>query len=119
LAEIKRNDRRTHNMKRERLLRKYKIEANENLDQSIEELKQKYQQRHSDCLDIRKGKNSITKIKCLEQTARNFTTFSDTQIPCGKSTKERGDRELLENNIRGRRNVLDQKPASAKSIYGL
>jgi hypothetical protein len=41
LAEIKRNDRNTHNMKRERLLRKYKIETNENLDQVIEELKQK------------------------------------------------------------------------------
>jgi hypothetical protein len=41
LAEIKRNDRNTHNMKRERLLRKYKVEMKENLDQVIEELKQK------------------------------------------------------------------------------
>jgi hypothetical protein len=41
LAEIKRNYTNTHNMKRERLLRKYKIEMKENLDQVIEELKQK------------------------------------------------------------------------------
>jgi hypothetical protein len=41
LAEIKRNDRNTHNMKRERLLRRCKIETKENLDQVIEELKQK------------------------------------------------------------------------------
>jgi hypothetical protein len=40
LAEIKRNDRNTHNLKRERLLTKYKIEPKENLDQVIEELKQ-------------------------------------------------------------------------------
>jgi hypothetical protein len=67
-------------VKRKRLLRKYKIETKEDLDQLIEELKQKVQQKHSDCLDTRKDKNSTTKIQCLEQTARNFTTFSDTQI---------------------------------------
>jgi hypothetical protein len=41
LAEIKIDDRNTQNMKRKRLLRKYKIETKENLDQVIEELKQK------------------------------------------------------------------------------
>jgi hypothetical protein len=41
LAEIKRHDRKTYNMKRKRLLRIYKIETKENLDQVIEELKQK------------------------------------------------------------------------------
>jgi hypothetical protein len=41
LAEIKRNNRNTRNMKRKRLLRKYKTETKENLDQVIEELKQK------------------------------------------------------------------------------
>jgi hypothetical protein len=41
LAEIKRKDRNTHNMKRERLLSKYKIDTKENLDQVSEELKQK------------------------------------------------------------------------------
>jgi hypothetical protein len=41
LAEIKRNDRNTHNRKRKRLLRKYKIETKENLGQVTEELKQK------------------------------------------------------------------------------
>jgi hypothetical protein len=79
LAEIKRNYRNTNNKKRKRLLRKYKIETKENLDQAIEELK-KYQQRHSDCLETRKDKSSTTKIKYLEHTARNFATFSYTQI---------------------------------------
>jgi hypothetical protein len=41
LAEIKRNDRNTHNTKREKLPRKYKIETKENFDQVTEELKQK------------------------------------------------------------------------------
>jgi hypothetical protein len=41
LAEIKTNDRNTHSMKRKRLLRKYKIETKENLNQVSEELKQK------------------------------------------------------------------------------
>jgi hypothetical protein len=81
LAEIKRNDRNTHNMKRERLLRKYKIEAKENLDQVIEELKQKVSAKTQRLSRYKKRQNSVTKIKCLEQTARNFTTFSDTQIP--------------------------------------
>jgi uncharacterized secreted protein with C-terminal beta-propeller domain len=41
VAEIRRNDRNTHNMERGRLLRKCKIETKENLDQVIEKLKQK------------------------------------------------------------------------------
>jgi di/tripeptidase len=41
LAEIKTNDRNTNNMRRKRLLRKYKTETKENLDQVTEELKQK------------------------------------------------------------------------------
>jgi hypothetical protein len=40
-VEIKRDDRNTQNMKRKRLLRTYKIETTENLDQATEELKQK------------------------------------------------------------------------------
>jgi hypothetical protein len=30
---------------------------------------------------IRKDKTSIIKIKCLEQTARKFTAFSDRKMP--------------------------------------
>ena len=39
--EIKRDNRKTQNIKRTRLLKKYNIEKKENLDQVIEELKQK------------------------------------------------------------------------------
>ena len=41
LAEIKRDEMKTQNIKRKRLLRKYNIEKEENLDQVIEELRQK------------------------------------------------------------------------------
>jgi hypothetical protein len=41
LIEIKRNRRKVKNIKRARLLKKYNIEKEENLDQLIEELKQK------------------------------------------------------------------------------
>jgi type IV secretory pathway VirB10-like protein len=81
LVETKRDDRNTQSMQRKRLFRKYKIQMKKNLDKVIEELKQKNQQRRSNCLDTRKDKTSNIKLKCLEQTARNFTTFSDTHIP--------------------------------------
>jgi len=40
-VEIKRDNRKVQNVKRTRLLKKYNIEKKENLDQVIEELKQK------------------------------------------------------------------------------
>jgi hypothetical protein len=40
-VEIKRDNRKTQNIKRFRLLKKYNVEEKENLDQLIEELKQK------------------------------------------------------------------------------
>jgi len=41
LVEIKRDNRKTQNIKRTRLLKKYNLEKKENLDQVTEELKQK------------------------------------------------------------------------------
>jgi hypothetical protein len=41
LIQIKRDRRKVKNIKRERLLKKYNVEKEENLDQLIEELKQK------------------------------------------------------------------------------
>jgi hypothetical protein len=74
LIEIKWDSGKLKNIKRSRLLKKYNIQKEENLNQLIDELKQKFQQRHSDYLGTRKDKTSITKIICLGQTVRNVIT---------------------------------------------
>ena len=50
LVEI-RDNRKVMNINRTRLLKKYNTENTEELDQLIEELKQRFQQRHNDYLD--------------------------------------------------------------------
>ena len=108
LAEIERDEMKTQTMKRKRLLRKYNTEKEENLGQVTEELNRlntelnpirhllallgahhivhvsrvnkKYQQRHKDFLDTGKDITSTIRIKCLEETARSFTTFSDRKL---------------------------------------
>jgi len=64
-------------MKRIRLLRKYITEKKENLDKVTEELKQQVSAKTQCLLRYVKDKTSTIKIKCLEQTANNFTAFSD------------------------------------------
>jgi len=51
------------------------------LYQVIEELKQKLLAKTQQFSRYRKDKTSTIKIKCVEQTARNFTTFLDRKIP--------------------------------------
>ena len=51
----------------------------------LKSLNKKYQQRGNDFLDTGKDKPSTIKIKRLEQTARNFTNFSDRKIPMWKT----------------------------------
>ena len=79
--EIRRDNRKVMNINRTRLLKKYNIEKTEELDQLIEELKQKVSTRHNDYLDTGKDKNSFTKISCLGQTARNFITVLGRRTP--------------------------------------
>jgi hypothetical protein len=74
LVEIQRDNRKVTNIKRTRLFKKYNIEAKESLDRLIEELKQKVSPRRNDYPDTGKDKPSTIKIKCLEQTVRNFIT---------------------------------------------
>jgi F0F1-type ATP synthase assembly protein I len=57
------------------LLGKYNVEKEENLDQVIEELKQKVLAKTQKFSSNKKDKTSTVNIKCVEQTARNFTTF--------------------------------------------
>jgi len=54
-------------------LRIFNIIEHTNNNKVIEELKQKVLARRSDFLDTGKDKTLTIKIKCVEQTARNFT----------------------------------------------
>jgi len=47
----------------------------------LKSLNKKYQERRKGYPDTGKDKTTAIKIKCLEQTARNSTAFSDRKIP--------------------------------------
>ena len=67
---MRRDNRNVTNINRTRLLKKYNIEKTEEMDQLIEEIKQKVSAKTQQ----EKNKASITKISCVGQTARNFIT---------------------------------------------
>jgi hypothetical protein len=75
LAEIKRNNRNTHNMKREILLRKYKIETKENLDQVIEELKQKVSAKTQLLSRYKKRQKQYYQNKMFRTDCKKFYNF--------------------------------------------
>jgi hypothetical protein len=75
LVEIKRNDRNTYNMKRERLLRKYKIETKENLDQVIEELKQKVSAKTQRLFRYKKRQRQYYQKKMFRTDCKKFYNF--------------------------------------------
>ena len=81
LVEIRRDNRKITNVKRTRLLKKYNIEKTEELDQLIEELKQKFSAKTQRLSRYRKSQISITKISCLGQTARNFIIVLGRHTP--------------------------------------
>jgi len=80
-VEIRRDNRKVMNINRTRLLKKYNIEKTEELDQLIEEFKQKVSAKTQRLSRYRQGQNTITKISCLEQTARNFITVLGRHTP--------------------------------------
>jgi len=80
LVEIKRDKRKVENVKRTRLFNKYKTEMKENLDQVIEELKQKVSAKTQSLSRYRKRQNQYYQISCLGQAARNFITVSGRHI---------------------------------------
>ena len=81
LVEIKRDNRKVQNIKRTRLLKKYNIEKKENLDQVIEELKQKVSAKTRRLSRERKRQNLYYQISCLGHTVINFITISGRHIP--------------------------------------
>lgn len=78
-----------------------------------EQLKKKVSAEMQQLSGHKKNQTSNIKIKCSEQTARNCTTFSGTQIKMWKINQNRRNRKLLEINIWGKglthwRSVVDQ-----------
>lgn len=65
----------THNTTRKRLLWKYNAEKKENLAEVAEEIKQ----RRNNCLATGEDKTSTIKTKYIEQFARNFSDFVESQ----------------------------------------
>jgi hypothetical protein len=86
----------------------------------LKSLNKKYQQRRKDFLDKGKDKTSTIKIKCLEQTARNFTTFSDRKIPmCKMHQPKKKQRTFGKKYLEKRFNTtLDQKLVPTRFQYG-
>jgi len=72
LVEIKRDNRRARNVKRTRLLKKYNIEKKENLDQVIEELKQKISAKTQQLSRYRKRQNQYYRNKPFRTDCKKF-----------------------------------------------
>jgi len=81
LVEIKRDNRKAQNVKRTRLLKKYNLEKKEDLDQVIEELKQKVSAKTQLLSRYRKRQNQYYQRSCLGQIVRNFITVSGRHVP--------------------------------------
>jgi len=72
LVEIKRDNRKVQNVKRTRLLKKYIIEKKENLDQVIEELKQKVSAKTQRLFRYRKRQNQLSQNKLFRTECKKF-----------------------------------------------
>jgi len=85
----------------------------------LKSLNKKYRQRRKDFLDTGKDKTSTIKIECLQQTARNFTTFSYRKIPmCKMHQPNKKQRTFGKKYLEKSFNItLDQKPVATKSQY--
>jgi hypothetical protein len=93
-VEIKRDNRKTQNIKGTRLLKKYNIEKKENLDQVIEELKQKFSAKTQRLSRYRKRQNQYYQNKLFRTDCKKFynglrQTYSDV--------KNAPDKEEVEN----------------------
>jgi uncharacterized protein YcbK (DUF882 family) len=71
-VEIKRDNRKTQNIKRTRLLKKYNIEKKENLDQVIEEIKQKVSAKTQRLSRYRKRQNQYYQNKLFRTDCKKF-----------------------------------------------
>jgi hypothetical protein len=72
LVEIKNDNRKAQNIKRIRLLKKYNIEQKENLDQLIEELKQKVPAKTQQLSRYRKRQTQYYRNKLFRTDCKKF-----------------------------------------------
>jgi hypothetical protein len=72
LIEIKRDSRKEKNIKRARLLKKYYIEKEENLDQLIEELKQKFTAQTQRLSTYKKRQNQYYQNNLFRTDSKKF-----------------------------------------------
>ena len=72
LVEIRRDNRKVMNINRTRLLKKYNIEKTEELDQLIEELKQKVSAKTQRLSRYRKGQNQYYQNKLFRTDCKKF-----------------------------------------------
>ena len=87
LAEIKRDEIKTKNMKRKRLLTKYNIEKEENLDHVMRELKLKVSKKTQRLFRYRKRQNQYYQNKICADRLKKFLQHSQTKkYQCEKCT---------------------------------
>ena len=92
--EIKGDNRKTQNMKRTRLLKKYNIQKKENLDQVIEELKQKFSTKTQRLSRYRKKQNQYYQNNLFRTDCK---TFYNRLRQTYSSVKNAPDKEEVEN----------------------
>jgi len=107
-------------MKRNGLLRINNIKERENLDQFIEELKQKVSAKMQRFSRYRQRQNQYYQNKMFRTDCKNFTTFSDRKIPMCKMHQPKKKQRTFGEKYLGKRlnTTLDQKPVPTKSQHG-
>jgi len=99
LVEIKGDNRRAQNIKRSSLVKKYKIEKKENLDQLIEEPKQKVSAKKQRLSRYRKRQNQFYQNKLFRTDCKEFynrlrQTYSNVKNAPDKEEVEKFWREM-------------------------
>ena len=94
LVEIKRDNRKVQNVKRTRLLKKCNTEKKENLDQVIEELKQKFSAKTQQLFRYRKRQNQYYQNKLFRTDCKKFCNCLRQTY---SSVKNAPDKEEVEN----------------------
>ena len=106
LAEIKIDDRKTQNIKRNRLLKKYSTEKKEKLDQLIEDIRQKVAAKTQRLSRYRKRQNWYYQNRMFRRACKKlYNLFSQTNYSVQYASNKRGNRELLEKNIQRKGSV--------------
>jgi len=99
LVEIKRDNRKSQNVKRTRLLKKYNIEKKENVDRVIEELKRKVSTKTQRSSRYRKRQNQYYQYKLLRADCKKFYNCLRQIYSNVKNAPDKEEVGNLEGNI--------------------